>query len=162
MKISQMIESLQFFTSECCESTIEIYYFIKRTTRRTWYNLRCRVQRFKRGYAYGDVWDMDDWFVHTIKPMLIHLRDYGDGTPSRLFSEDECKGRDYWENILTEMITCLDMMDETNVRKCVRSCKSKDYTPMIEDDYNQIIEIMVNNKNRFFELFSEYFYNLWD
>lgn len=40
-------------------------------------SLRARCQRFKRGYSYGDIWDMDCWFMRTVKPMLIHLRDNG-------------------------------------------------------------------------------------
>ena len=27
-----------------------------------WYDLRYRIQRFKRGYGNRDVWDIDHWF----------------------------------------------------------------------------------------------------
>lgn len=58
---------------------MNLYYKIKN---KLFYDvdcLRARLQRFKRGYSYGDVWDMDCWFKRTVKPMLIHLRDNGIG-----------------------------------------------------------------------------------
>ena len=67
-------------------------------------NLRCRYQRSKRGYSYCDVWNMCDWFVRTIKPMLIHLKNEGMGYPG------EFKDRSEWEAVLDEMIDCLDFI----------------------------------------------------
>ena len=90
---------------------MNLYYRIKNTTSDFWYGFRCRCQRFKRGWAYGDVWDMDVWFMRTAKPMLVHLRDYGIGIPGELVVDGENQ-RANWENVLTEMINCLDMMDE--------------------------------------------------
>ena len=54
---------------------MNLYRKIKWEVKDFWYDLRRRVQRFKRGYAYSDVWDIDYWFMGTVKPMLIHLRD---------------------------------------------------------------------------------------
>ena len=137
---------------------MRLYYWI----RNIWHNLRCRIQRFKQGYAYGDVWDMDYWFMCTIKPMLIHLRDYGIGIPGELYNNDGDNERVYWENVLTEMINCLDMMDEDKVLDYLGYGDFDVYKHMTTDDYLNLKEIMENNKNRFFELFSKYFYNLWD
>jgi predicted esterase YcpF (UPF0227 family) len=33
---------------------------------------------------------------------------------------------------------------------------------MTKEDYENYYRIMEDNKNHFFELFSKYFYNLWD
>lgn len=121
-------------------------------------SIRARCQRFKRGYSYGDVWDMDCWFMRNVKPMLIHLRDYGIGVPCNLCQEGAENNRADWENILTEMIDCLTLMDEDEAMK---------YLKISEDDcslesYEKVMDFIEEKKNRFFELFSEHFYSLWD
>lgn len=121
-------------------------------------NFRRRCQRFKRGYAYSDVWDIDFWFMRTIKPMLIHLRDHGIGVPWDLYNHDDENERIDWENILTEMVECLDLMDEDNAQK---------YLGIADDDhsvesYKKVNDFMYEKKDRFFELFSKHFYSLWD
>lgn len=122
-----------------------------------WDNFRRRCQRFKRGWSYGDVWDMDYWFMRTIKPMLIHLRDNGIGVPNELYVDGDNE-RINWENVLTEMVNCLDLMDEDNAEQ---------YLGIAEDDYSiesykKVTDLMYEKKDRFFELFSKYFYSLWD
>ena len=135
-----------------------IYYRIKSF----WYDLRYRIQCFKRGYGNRDVWDIDRWFMRTIKPMLIQLRDEGNGVPGKLYVADGDNERILWENILTEMIDCLDMMEEDNVYEFLGLYETEDCVCMTIDDIKHANEIMENNKNRFFELFSEYFYYIWD
>lgn len=135
-----------------------LYYKIRNALSHFWYDFRCRCQRFKRGYAYSDVWDIDFWFIKTMKPMLIHLRDYGIGIPTELYVDGENE-RIKWEEVLTEMINCLDMMGEDNVRRNLGLWYGKSLT---REDYQLIADTMEENKNRFFELFSKYFYNLWD
>ena len=133
------------------------YHRIKNTISDFWYDFRCRCQRFKRGWAYSDVWDMDVWFMHTVKPMLTHLKDHGIGIPGEL-----CIGEDgnriYWENTLTEMISCLELMDEDNAEKYLGI---SDNNRSVES-YKKVHDLMEENKNRFFELFSKYYFDLWD
>lgn len=124
---------------------------------RLWDNFRVRCQRFKRGWAYGDVWDLDVWFMHTVKPMLIHLRDHGIGIPNELYIDCENE-RVNWENTLTEMITCLELMDEDAAREHL-DISDSDYS---FESYQKTNDFMEENKNRFFELFSKYFFDLWD
>ena len=121
------------------------------------YNLRARCQRFKRGWAYSDVWDIDVWFMHTIKPMLLHLYHNHMGVPMEFENN-----RDGWKEILNEMINCLEMMDEGNVYAFLGFCELDDYKRMTREDYQNVYDIMIKNKNRFFELFSKYFFDLWD
>lgn len=135
---------------------MNLYYRIKNTISDFWYDFRCRCQRFKRGWAYGDVWDIDVWFMHTVKPMLIHLRDYGIAIPYEFYNEDG--NRIYWENILTEMISCLELMDEDAAREYL-SISDSDWSV---ESYIKTNDLIVENKNRFFKLFSKYFYDLWD
>ena len=137
------------------------YYRIKRIFADSWYNFRSRCQRFKRGYAYGDVWDMDYWFMRTVKPMLIHLRDHGCSVPNDLYVEEE-DSRSQWEDVLTEMVNCLDMMDGDNVKKHLGFGDFGAWKNMTREDNLNVYKIMVENKARFFELFSKHFYDLWD
>jgi len=120
-----------------------------------WYNFRSRCQRFKRGYADADVWNMNSWFIDTIKPMLIQLRECGCGTPANL-SEDE------WHAILDEMINCLHFMNEDHVYCWHGFVEIENYKRITTKDYEEIGRMLIENKNRFFELFNKYFYDLWD
>ena len=140
---------------------MRLYYRIKNFFVYGFDSFRARCQRFKRGWSYGDVWNMDYWFIRTIKPMLIHLRDHGIGIPNALYVDGENE-RVKWEEILTEMIECLDMMNEGNVRECLGFGDPDSYKYMSREDYMSINNTMDENKNRFFELFSKYFYSLWD
>lgn len=136
---------------------MNLYYKIKNKLIYDVDSLRARCQRFKRGYSYGDVWDMDFWFMRTVKPMLIHLRDHGIGIPNELYLQDADNERILWENTLTEMINCLELMNEDNAEKYLGT-EGKDCIGY----HNKKWALMEENKNRFFELFSKYFYCLWD
>lgn len=138
---------------------MRLYYRIKNKLIYGFDSLRARIQRFKRGYSYGDVWDMDFWFMRTVKPMLIHLRDHGIGIPNELYLQDADNERIIWENTLTEMISCLELMNEDNAEKYL-GIENKERWSL--EDYNKRWALMEENKNRFFELFSKYFYCLWD
>lgn len=138
---------------------MNLYYKIKNKLIYDVDSLRARCQRFKRGYSYGDVWDMDFWFIRTVKPMLIHLRDHGIGIPNELYLQDADNERIAWENTLTEMINCLDLMDEDNAEKHL-GIENKERWSL--EDYNKRWALMEESKNRFFELFSKHFYSLWD
>lgn len=121
-------------------------------------NLRARCQRFIRGYSYGDIWDMDCWFKRTVKPMLIHLRDHGIGIPNALYLEGSENERAAWEEILTEMVECLTLMNEDEAEKYL-GIADNDYSV---ESYKRVNDFMDEKKKRFFELFCEHFYSLWD
>lgn len=141
---------------------MNLYYKLKNKLIYDFDSLKARIQRFRRGYSYGDVWDMDFWFMRTVTPMLIHLRDHGIGVPNELYLHDADNERITWENILTEMISCLELMDEDNVYKHL-GYKDDDWQSRLSPkDYGKVYQVMEENKNRFFELFSKYFYCLWD
>lgn len=137
---------------------MRLYYRIKNAISDFWYDLRRRCQRFKRGYAYSDVWNIHCWFMRTVKPMLIHLRDHGIGIPWDLYNHEDKNERIDWENILTEMVECLDMMNEDAAQKHL-GIADNDYSV---ESYQKVNNLMDEKKDRFFELFSKYFYNLWD
>ena len=137
---------------------MRLYYKIKNKLIYDIDSLKARCQRFKRGYSYGDVWDMDHWFRRMAKPMLTHLRDHGIGIPWDLYKADAENEREDWEAILTEMIECLELMDEDAVEKYL-GIADDDYSP---GSYQRVTAFMDEKKDRFFELFNRYFYCLWD
>ena len=136
---------------------MNLYYKIKNKLIYDHDCLRARWQRFKRGYSYGDVWGMFDWFLRTVKPMLVHLREHHCGVPIE-FENDPST----WEFVLTEMIDCLTLMDEDNAYAHHGFGDWDARREMTKEDYKKVYRTMEDNKNRFFELFSKYFYNLWD
>lgn len=137
---------------------MRLYYKLKNKLIYDVDSLKARIQRFKRGYSYGDIWDMDFWFMRTVKPMLIHLRDHGIGIPNDLYKQGVENEREEWEAVLTEMISCLELMDEDNVEKHL-GIEDDDWSV---ENYNKTWELMEENKNRFFELFSKHFYSFLD
>ena len=132
---------------------MKIFYKIKYA----WDNFRRRIQRFKRGWAYSDVWNMYCWFMTTLKPMLVHLKNNHMGVPMEF--ENDLDG---WTKVLNEMINYLDMMNEDNVYDHFGFGDWNSWREMTSADYVNIYKTMEENKNRFFELFSKYFYDMWD
>lgn len=137
---------------------MRLYYRIKNFFVYGWDDFRGRCQRFKRGWSYGDVWDMDHWFKRTVKPMLIHLRDHGIGIPWDLYNDEGENERADWEAVLTEMVECLDLMDEDAVREHL-GIADNDYSL---ENYKRVDAFMDEKRTRFFELFSKHFDSLWD
>ena len=135
-----------------------IRFFIKNKI----YNFKKRCQRFKRGYSCSDVWDMFDWFLEVIPPMLTKLRDEGCGVPNDLWLEGADNEREKWEVVLTEMIDCLDNMKEDRVLEKLGLYENGVYKSKTLEDCRNVNRFMEKNKDRFFELFSKYFYHLWD
>jgi ABC-type multidrug transport system ATPase subunit len=60
--------------------------------------------------------------------------------------------------IIDRMIHCLDMMDEHYVTELLEVDKPEDCIV----SQKSVDEIMTRYKNEFFQMFSEWFYNLWD
>jgi len=98
-------------------------------------NFGWRCQRFRRGYSSRDVWEMRTWFVETLRPMLEDLLIHHTGHPDSLTNEE-------WEAVLKEMVELLDDMD-------------------VWDD-STVSAQKEAAKDRFFVLFSQWFYDLWD
>lgn len=109
----------------------------------------------KHGYSPAAQWETFEWFIAVMREILINYRDNRTGTPivipdyhtDDLISEN--KNIEAYNNILNEMIELLDKMDE---------CNSTYNDVSLEEMHSA----MDTAKNRFFELFSKYFYTLWD
>ena len=109
----------------------------------------------KHGYSPVAQWETFGWFITVMREILINYRDNRMGTPvgipdyhtDDLISEN--KNIEIYNNILNEMIELLDKMDE---------CNSTYNDASLEEMHSA----MDTAKNKFFELFSKYFYTLWD
>ena len=109
----------------------------------------------KHGYSPVAQWETFGWFITVMREILINYRDNRTGTPvvipdyhtDDLISEN--KNIEIYNNILNEMIELLDKMDE---------CNSTYNGVSLEEMHSA----MDTAKNKFFELFSKYFYTLWD
>ena len=109
----------------------------------------------KHGYSPVARWETFCWFIAVMREILINYRDNRTGTPvvipdyhtDDLISEN--KNIEIYNNILNEMIKLLDKMDE---------CNSTYNGVSLEEMHSA----MDSAKNKFFELFSKYFYTLWD
>ena len=126
---------------------MRLYYRAKEVS----YKLRKKWQRFLRGYAWDDVWNIDSWFMETLEPMLRHLAKNSHGYPMAF--EDDKK----WTEILLEMADCLHMM--RSIKECEGPYKDM---PEGKEKWEKETELYQKNKGRFFELFVKYFEDLWD
>ena len=109
----------------------------------------------KHGYSPVAQWETFGWFITVMREILINYRDNRTGTPVVIPDYDaddlisENKNVNVYNNILNEMIKWLDKMDE---------CNSTYNGVSLEEMHSA----MDTAKNKFFELFSKYFYTLWD
>lgn len=109
----------------------------------------------KHGYSPVARWETFCWFIAVMREILINYRDNRMGTPIVIpdYNIDdlirENKNIEIYNNILNEMIELLDKMDE---------CNSTYNGVSLEEMHSA----MDTAKNKFFELFSKYFYTLWD
>lgn len=106
----------------------------------------------KHGYSPVAQWETFEWFIAVMREILINYRDNRTGTPIIIpgyhidSSISENKNIETYNNILNEMIKLLDKMDEGNLTTYDSAS----------------LEAMNAAKDKFFELFSKYFYILWD
>ena len=109
----------------------------------------------KHGYSPVAQWETFSWFISVMREILINYRDNRMGTPvvipgyniDDLISEN--KNIEIYNNILNKMIKLLDQMDENN-------------SAYNDVSLEEMHSAMDTAKNKFFELFSKYFYTLWD
>ena len=109
----------------------------------------------KHGYSPVAQWETFGWFITVMREILVNYRDNRMGTPvvipdyniDDLISEN--KNVNVYNSLLDEMITLLDQMDENNSA----------YNDLSLEEMHSAMDTA---KNKFFELFSKYFYTLWD
>lgn len=102
------------------------------------YELKYAWQRAWRGYDDSMVFDIDYSFIDLYREIFKDFKENLDSFPSTMTEEE-------WDDILDEMISCLDCM----------------YHVLFESD-NDDADLVEQEKNRFFKLFKEHFWSLWD
>ena len=136
------------------------------------------IQRARHGYADIDTWDIDVWFLEIMPKILKQYKENLHGAPT---TRSISGNIEEWKKIISRMIFLLHEMDEN---KCT-------YTNPYEEEYFKYLEekyldkkektyhmtelgklyfgeeenkrnYMNLCKEEFFNLFSKYFYNLWD
>jgi hypothetical protein len=118
----------------------------------------------KHGYDNSAVWNINSWFVDNMKNILMEYEKNRVGTPilvenfpwgdAKNEEEEKIikKNEEEWKRIINRMIELLNLMDESNDA----------YDDLEYKDWKKDQEKMKAAKNEFFELFSKYFYDLWD
>lgn len=131
-----------------------------------WRNLRdipIFVERIffvlKHGYSPVAQWDTFEWFIDVMREILTNYR-YNRVSTSGVveYRDDDSwsdENEEAYNKIIDEMIELLDKMEERYyLSENIEDLKKIDYIEM----YNKQNEA----KDRFFELFSKYFYTFWD
>ena len=129
------------------KNIIDIKYLFKRI----WFVM-------KHGYVPQAKWETFAWFIDVMKEILCSYRydRFGTGVVIDDYwnedgSSNDEKNEAAYNAIIDEMIELLDKMDESN--------------PIYfegEIDFKANYEKQCAAKDRFFELFSRYFYTFWD
>lgn len=96
-----------------------------------WFDFKMRCQRFKRGYADCDVWNINTWFTYNIVPMLQHLRDNHCGFPGTPEVPDD----ETWCKVLDRMIFCFKESLEDSPCE-VKNPYKEEYDKRFDDWYN--------------------------
>ena len=135
-----------------------------------WRNIKripCFFQRIgyvlKHGYSPIARWDYSAWFIDTTKDIFTEYLKYHVGYKIIDDTKDEEWNCQAWENVIKEMIDCLTRMDE-NAYYDTKPCRY-DETGNKDDLmkwYDEVEKEMDIAKQRFFFLFNQYFYDLWD
>lgn len=110
----------------------------------------------KYGYDEGATWETFDWFIENMRAILTKYRKYHSGFAIIDENLSSDSNEALWDATIDRMIELLNLMDEANPKY-----KADEYHGAIENVDRQYDE-MNAAKEEFFELFSKYFYYLWD
>lgn len=125
---------------------------LKFKIKHAYWNTRDKIQKIVRGYSDTDINELYQWFIDTMRPMIKQFRKSTNSFPPSYLDEKE------WDKTLKEMDNCLYMMDEQHV---IDYYKYK-YDNLTIEQSTKIYETMTKNKDKFFNLFKEHFYDMWN
>ena len=107
----------------------------------------------KTGYDEYATWETYHWFITTVSDVLKDYKENKTGYPELVGDEDDPdfaeKNEMFWDEQIDNMVELLTLMDDTNPYY-------EDMDPETGENMREI------SKEKFFELFSKYFYYLWD
>lgn len=116
-----------------------------------YWEARYGFQRMFKGYDSVDTFEIFSKFIDRYTKILTRYRNNHWGYPGSMEAEE-------WDDIVDEMLYHLHYMDEEAVTEELERDVPADWSasPKI------VSEILDKHKDAFFELFSKYFYHLWD
>ena len=123
------------------------------------YNLKCRLQRFKRGYSGEDWWNgIGYWFANIGGQLFRDLKKHSSGVPG-IFDNVE----DY-DQVLDDIIEGLDIAKKVHCQDAEFDVDFEKYPDNLKKMYEeQGIEIVSREKfEKAMELFTKYFGCFWD
>lgn len=129
------------------------FYTIKFKLIEIKHKIKYTCQRAFRGYDDVDWYDLSFEFIDKYRKILTKYKNSHTSVPMEFLENPHM-----WSTTIELMLYYLDLMDETYVEKLLR----KDVPEYMHPDGSIIREINIKYKDKFFELFSKYFYELWD
>lgn len=128
------------------------FYKVKYTFSKCYWKIRYGFERFFKGYDSVDCFETFSKFIERYSKILRRLRDNHHGYPVEFNSSEE------WSAVLDKMLKHLHFMDEGTVESELCKGAPTNWTP----HPRTVAKVMEIHKEKFFSLFSKYFYNLWD
>jgi hypothetical protein len=124
------------------------------------YKLKMAWQRATKGYCDSDSWDIYTWFSTNIVLLLTEMRNNRHGYPYLIKNDkgDMFTDED-WGEVLTEMITCFRMVNDNSIWERKLDNPSD---KIILQDLKEDSQIKQHYLERGMELFTKYFWDLWD
>lgn len=129
------------------------YYSAKWWIREAYWEVRYGFQRMFKGYDSVDTFETFDKFIERYTKILTEYRKKHWGIPMEFIESEE-----EWDNVIDEMLYHLHYMDEETVIDELE----KDVPDDWDVSHITVHEVLDKHKNAFFNLFSKYFYDLWD
>lgn len=127
------------------------YYKLKWWIRNARWEVYYGFQRMFKGYDEVDTFETFAKFTERYSKILTDYRKYHYGHPGEMTEEE-------WDAIVDEMIYHLKYMDEETVTEELEKDVPDNWTV----SHKTVSEVLDIHKDIFFELFSKYFYHLWD
>jgi hypothetical protein len=129
------------------------FYRIKNKARDIYWEVRYGFQRMFKGYDSVDTFETFAKFIERYTKILTEYRNKHWGIPMEFIESEE-----KWDEVVDEMLYHLHYMDEETVIKEIEKDVPDDWSA----SHITVHEILEKHKDAFFELFSKYFYDLWD
>ena len=108
-------------------------------------NIENTHKRITRGWAYSDVWGMEEWFYDVIPDMLDYLADHSHGYPGNEEFPTYESWAKYLRNIANDLRLCseesADKMNEYYDEMINTSYKSEKYKELSKKFYERYNEI---------------------
>ena len=144
-------ETLKGMLEEICDIIITPYYKAKWWLRDTYWEIRYGFQRMFKGYDSVDTFEIFDKFIDRYTKILTRYKNNHVGYCCEMTEEE-------WDAVIDEMLYHLKYMKEETVTEELERDVPDDWSA----SHKTVGDILEKHKNAFFELFSKYFYNLWD